>query len=102
MELLVLFIIGLLIAIAVLPFVALAKANTVKRGVDDLVTRLSSLENEVRGLRLQTVPVPTSEAVEAIPPPLPTTISAPVVDSKRSVPPPISHTIAQQTVPDSS
>src|SRR5438093_1358568 len=102
MELLILFIIGLLIVIFILPFVALAKANTVKRGVDDLVTRLSSLENEVRGLRRQTVPVPKSEAVEAIPPPLPTTISAPVVEEKKSVPPPISQKIAEATVPQTA
>src|SRR5438876_602603 len=102
MELLILFIIGLLIVIFILPFVAFAKANTAKRGVDDLVTRLSSLENEVRSLRRQTVPVPKSEAVEAIPPPLPTTISAPVVEEKKSVPPPISQKIAEATVPQTA
>src|SRR5206468_12737860 len=102
MELLILFIIGLLIVIFILPFVALAKANTAKRGVDDLVTRLSSLENEVRSLRRQTVPVPKSEAVEAITPPLPTTISAPVVEEKKSVPPPISQKIAEATVPQTA
>src|SRR6266487_3665145 len=106
MELFILLIIGLLIVIFILPFVALAKANTVKRGVDDLVTRLSSLENEVRSLRRQTVPVPKSEAIEAtaetIPPPLPTTISAPVVEEKKSVPPPISQKIAEATVPQTA
>src|SRR6266702_4392650 len=102
MELFILFIIGLLIVIFILPFVAFAKANTAKRGVDDLVTRLSSLENEVRSLRRQTVPVPKSEAVEAIPPPLPTTISAPVVEEKKSVPPPISQKIAEATVPQTA
>src|SRR5437870_8946181 len=102
MELLILFIIGLLIVIFILPFVAFAKANTAKRGVDDLVTRLSSLENEVRSLRRQTVPVPKSEAVEAIPPPLPTTISAPVVEEKKSVPTPISLRIAEATVPQTA
>ena len=106
MELLILFIIGLLIVIFILPFVAFAKANTAKRGVDDLVTRLSSLENEVRSLRRQTVPVPKSEAIEAtaetIPPPLPTTISAPVVEEKKSVPPPISQKIAEATVPQTA
>ena len=50
MELLILFIVALLIAIVVLPFVALAKANRAKRGLDDLAARLSSLENEVRNL----------------------------------------------------
>src|SRR5438132_7733490 len=63
MELLVLFIIGLLIAIGVLPFVALAKANGAKRGVDDLVTRLSTLENEVRNLRPEVVPILQPESL---------------------------------------
>lgn len=53
MELLGFLVIGLVIAILVLPFVALAKANRAKRGVDDLVKRLSSLENELRNLRPQ-------------------------------------------------
>ena len=55
MEFLGLLVIGFLIAILVLPFVALAKASRAKRGVDDLVKRLSSLENELRNLRPQTV-----------------------------------------------
>jgi uncharacterized membrane protein len=55
MEFLGFLIIGFLIAILVLPFVALAKANSAKRGVDDLAKRLSSLENELRNLRPQTV-----------------------------------------------
>src|SRR6266545_3909651 len=73
MELLVLFIIGLLIAILVLPFVALAKANSAKRGVDNLATRLSSLENEVHSLRRHTTPAPEPEAAVAVavPPPIP-------------------------------
>ena len=81
MELLVLFIIGLLIAIIILPFVALAKANSAKRGVDDLVTRLSSLENDVRNLRPEVVPAPQPEvavaAMEAVPIPVPIT-TAPI------------------------
>src|SRR5216110_2192154 len=55
MEFLILLLIGLLIAIFVLPFVALAKANRAKRGVTDLARRLSSLESELRNLRPQTV-----------------------------------------------
>ena len=47
MEILIPFIIGLLIAIVVVPFVALAKANSAKRSIDDLAARLSSLENKV-------------------------------------------------------
>src|SRR6478672_1102852 len=58
MEFLGFLIIGFLIAILILPFVALAKANRAKRGVDDLVKRLSSLENELRNLRQQTAVQP--------------------------------------------
>src|SRR5512132_1281891 len=78
MEFLGFLIIGFLIAILVLPFVALAKANRAKRGVDDLVKRLSSLEKELRNLRPQTVSTVQPEApvlapdprVEAIPSPI--------------------------------
>src|SRR5215472_11644956 len=62
MELLGFLVIGLVIAILVLPFVALAKANKAKRGVDALVKRLSSLENELRKLRPQTVSAVEPEA----------------------------------------
>src|SRR4029434_7347910 len=62
MEFLGFLIIGLALAILVLPFVALAKANRAKRGVDDLVKRLSSLENELRNLRPQTVSAVQYEA----------------------------------------
>jgi predicted membrane protein DUF2339 len=105
MELLILFIIGLLIAICVLPFVALAKANSAKRGVDDLAARLSSLENEVQNLRRDTVPVPKSEAAVAtpkdfvVPPPVPNTTAAPAVQEKESVPPPIPERFVKATAP---
>src|SRR6478672_2341520 len=62
MEFLGFLVIGFLIAILVLPFVALAKANRAKRGVDDLARRLSSLENELRNLRPQTVSAVQPEA----------------------------------------
>src|SRR5258708_10148361 len=79
MEFLGFLIIGFLIAILVLPFVALAKANRAKRAVADLARRLSSLENELRTLRPQTVsavqpkapvlaPEPSVEAVPAMTP----------------------------------
>src|SRR6266550_5564956 len=79
MEFLGFLIIGFLIAILVLPFVALAKANRAKRGVVDLARRLSSLENELRNLRPQTVSTVQPEApaaateptVEAVPAPIP-------------------------------
>src|SRR5262245_26141336 len=97
MEFLGFLVIGFLIAILVLPFVALAKANRAKRGVDDLVKRLSSLENELRNLRPQTVsavqpaaPVATPEPrVEAAPPPIPAITPAPVVSTATPEPPPI-------------
>jgi len=53
MELLVLLLIGLSILIVVLPFVAMSKASAAKRSVDDLFTRLLSVENDVRTLRRQ-------------------------------------------------
>src|SRR5207302_11068574 len=103
MELLVLFIIGLLIAIAVLPFVALAKANSAKRGVDDLVTRLSSLENEVRNLRPEVVPALQPEvavaAMEAILLPVPITTAAPIGQENVPVPPPIPERFIKEAVP---
>src|SRR5215831_9498525 len=98
MEFLGFLVIGFLIAILVLPFVALAKANRGKRGVDDLTKRLSSLENELRNLRPQTVsavqpeaPVATPEPrVEAVPePPIPAITPAPVVSKATAEPPPI-------------
>jgi hypothetical protein len=91
MELLVLFIIGLLIAILVLPFMALAKANSTKRIVDGLATRLASLEEQVHSL--QTVPVsksePTVAVVKAVASSVPVITPAPVVQEQKSVPPPI-------------
>src|SRR6266487_1227261 len=108
MELLVLLIIGLSIAIVVLPFVALAKANSAKRSIDNLATRLSSLENEVRRLGRHTTPASEPEAsvavVKTVPAPLPITSPTPVVQEEKSVPPPIPEqfleaTVTQITVP---
>src|SRR5437868_1516443 len=103
MEILIPFIIGLLIAIVVVPFVALAKANSAKRSIDDLAARLSSLENEVRSLGRDTVPTPKSEAavatMEVVPPPAPITTAAPIGQRKESVPPPIPERFVQATVP---
>jgi uncharacterized membrane protein len=85
MEPLILFVIGLLIAIIVLPFVALAKANSAKRDLDDLTARLSSLENDVRRLGQRPVPAPEAEppapTAFAAPPPLP--ITAPVLPAQQ-------------------
>jgi hypothetical protein len=93
MELPILLLIGFLILIVVLPFVAIAKANAAKRATDDLLARLSSVENDLRTLRPSasaakpTAPVSTSPATL---PPLPVTAPAPVREApKESVPPPI-------------
>ena len=99
MELLVLFIIGLLIAIIVVPFVALAKANSAKRGVDDLVTRLSSLENEVRNLRPEVVPVLQPEVAAAAPKAFGVPSLVPIGQEKVSVPPPIPERFIKEAVP---
>src|SRR5206468_11667560 len=102
MELLILTVVGLLIAICVLPFVALAKANSAKRSLDDLATRFSSLENEVRSLGRHTTPAPKSEAavvaVKAVSPPVPTTTAA-LIGQEKSVPPPIPERFVKATVP---
>ena len=97
MELLGFLIIGFAIAILVLPFVALAKANRAKRGVEDLTKRLSSLENELRNLRPQTVPAVQLDArvatpepkVEVVPPSVPAMTPAPAVSKATPEPPPI-------------
>src|SRR6266516_4189958 len=93
MEPLILLLIAFLILIVVLPFVAIAKANAAKRTVDDLLARLSSVEDDLRTLRQSAslakprAPVSTSPA---IPPPLPITAPAAVREaSKESEPPPI-------------
>src|SRR5262245_46113614 len=87
MELLGFLIIGLAIAILVLPFVALAKANRAKRVVQDLARRVASLENELRNLRPQTASPMQPEAgvmapepkVEVVPPAIPAMTPAPAV-----------------------
>jgi hypothetical protein len=103
MELLILLLIGFLIAIFVLPFVALSKANSAKRRIDDLAARFSSLENEVLGLRPQTVSAAKPEAPEAavkpVPPPLPITTPAPVAQGKKGEPPPIPRELLEATAP---
>jgi uncharacterized membrane protein len=97
MEFLGLVIIGVAIAILVMPVVALAKANRAKRAVADLVRRVTSLEHELRNLRPQTVspmqpearmrsPEPTREVVSAA---IPAMTPAPAVSNATSNPPPI-------------
>ena len=107
MEFLGFLIIGFLIAILVLPFVALAKAKRARRGVDDLARRLSSLENELRNLRPQTgsavqpeAPVAAPEPrVEAVPPPIPAITPAPVVSKATPEPPLIPQDLLKPSAP---
>src|SRR6266571_5154152 len=107
MEFLGFLIIGFVIAILVLPFVALAKANRAKRGVADLARRLSSLENELRNLRPQAVSAVQPEApvmapeprVEAVPSPIPAMTSAPVVSKAMPEPPPIPEELLKPSAP---
>src|SRR6476659_332318 len=107
MEFLALLIIGFLIVILVLPFVALAKAKRAKRGVDDLARRLSSLENELRNLRPQTASAVQPEApvlapkprVDAAPAPIPATTPASVVSKAMPEPPPIPRELLKPRAP---
>src|SRR6266513_2114414 len=107
MEFLGFLIIGFCIAILILPFVALAKANRAKRGVADLARRLSSLENELRNLRPQAVSPVQPEApvmapeprVEAVPPPSPGMTSAPAVSKTIPEPPPIPQKLLKPSAP---
>jgi uncharacterized membrane protein len=103
MELLIVLLVGLLIAIVILPFIALAKANSAKRGVDHLVARLSALENELRSLGQETASAPRSAAPAdakafGVPPPLPLITPAPVVPG-RSEPPPIPQEFVAASAP---
>src|SRR5215211_3180886 len=105
MEFLGFLIIGFAIAILVLPFVALAKANKAKRGVADLARRLSSLENELRTLRPQTVSAVQPEApvlapeprLETVAPPTPAVTPAPVISKTMPEPPPIPQELLKPT-----
>src|SRR5216117_4342284 len=93
MEPLILLLIAFLILIVVLPFVAIAKANAAKRTVDDLLARLSSVEDDLGTLRQSASLVKPGAPVSpspAIPPPLPVTAPAAVREApKESEPPPI-------------
>src|SRR6266550_1371341 len=108
MEPLILLLIAFLILIVVLPFVAIVKANATKRSVDDLLARLSSVENELRTLGQQEVfatkpegPAPaTPPTVVAVLPPLPVIAPAPVREApKESQPPPIPQELLEAKVP---
>ncbi|HMF46869.1 MAG TPA: DUF2339 domain-containing protein, partial [Candidatus Udaeobacter sp.] len=110
MEFLGFLIIGLVIAILVLPFVALAKANRAKRVVQDLAGRVASLENDLRNLRAQTVsavqpeePVATPETkVEVVPLRISAMTSAPAVSTAMPEPPPIPQDLLAPKAPQLS
>src|SRR5437660_988969 len=91
MEPLILLLIAFLILIVVLPFVAIAKANAAKRTVDDLLARLSSVEDDLGTLRqsasLAKPAAPVSPS-QAIPPPLPVTAPAAVREAPKELEPP--------------
>src|SRR5207245_4256233 len=70
MGFLIFILIGFLIAIVVLPSIALAKANSAKRGLDDLVKRLSSLEKELLNLQAQSISSVKTEAPATAPAPI--------------------------------
>jgi Predicted membrane protein (DUF2339) len=108
MEPLVLLLIGFLILIVALPFVAIAKAIATKRSVDDLLARLSSVEDDLRTLRqspsaakpktpVSTSPIPN---VDAVLPPLPVIAPAAVRETpKESQPPPIPQELLEAKAP---
>src|SRR5438874_9877750 len=106
MEPLILLLIAFLILIVVLPFVAIVKANAAKRTVDDLLARLSSVENELRTLGQQEVfatkpegPAPaTPPIVVAVPPP-PSVIAPASVLEAESQPPPIPQELLEAEAP---
>src|SRR6266513_3317413 len=108
MEPLILLLIAFLILIVVLPFVAIVKANAAKRTVDDLLARLSSVENELRTLGQQEVfatkpegPAPaTPPTVVAVPPPPSVIAPASVREApKESQPPPIPQELLEAEAP---
>ena len=92
MEFLGFLVIGVVIAILVLPFVAVAKVNRAKRGVADLAKRVASLEDELRKLRPQTVSAVQPQAHAAAQAPK-TDVASPMpaiaLSSSTAAPPPI-------------
>ena len=97
MEFLIFILIGFLIAIVVLPSIALARATSAKRGLDDLVKRLSSLEKELRNLQAQSVSSVKTEAPATAPAPIMQSVAplfqvvtpVPVASETAPGPPPI-------------
>ena len=110
MEFLIFILIGFLIAIVVLPFIALAKANGAKRGLDDLVKRLSSLEKELRNLQAQSISSVKTEAPATAPAPIMQSVAplfqvvtaAPVASETAPGPPPIPAELLEPSAPKSA
>jgi len=110
MEFLILILIGFLIAIVVLPSIALAKANSAKRGLDDLVKRLSSLEKELRNLQAQSVSSVKTEAPATAPAPIMQSVAplfqvvtpVPVASETAPGPPPIPAELLEPSAPKSA
>ena len=110
MEFLILILIGFLIAIVVLPSIALAKANSAKRGLDDLVKRLSSLEKELRNLQAQSISSVKTEAPATAPAPIMQSVAplfqvvtpVPVASETAPGPPPIPAELLEPSAPKSA
>src|SRR5947208_5804505 len=110
MEFLIFILIGFLIAIVVLPSIALAKANSAKRGLDDLVKRLSSLEKELRNLQAQSISSVKTEAPATAPAPIMQSVAPllqvvtadPVESETAPGPPPIPAELLEPSAPKSA
>src|SRR6266436_1650762 len=110
MEFLIFILIGFLIAIVVLPTIAIAKANSAKRGLDDLVKRLSSLEKELRNLQAQSVSSVKTEAPATAPAPIMQSVAplfqvvtpVPVASETAPGPPPIPAELLEPSAPKSA
>src|SRR5437868_245659 len=110
MEFLILILIGFLIAIVVLPSIAIAKANSAKRGLDDLAKRLSSLEKELRNLQAQSISSVKTEAPATAPAPLMQSVAplfqvvtpVPVASETAPGPPPIPAELLEPSAPKSA
>src|SRR6266404_2881995 len=110
MEFLIFILIGFLIAIVVLPSIALAKANNAKHGFDDLVKRLSSREKELRDLQAQSISSVKTEAPATAPPPIMQSVAplfqvvtaAPVASGTAPGPPPIPAELLEPSAPKSA
>src|SRR5438552_6059804 len=110
MEFLILILIGCLIAIVALPAIAIAKANSATRGLDDLVKRLSSLEKELRNLQAQSVSSVKTEAPATAPAPIMQSVAplfqvvtpVPVASETAPGPPPIPAELLEPSAPKSA